>query len=376
MVSKVEEFLDKKYADGLSETTLQTYRYVFKNFEEFLGFPPEKAEKKDMVRFFSKLRKEGKPQATIATYGRTLKTFYRWLGRSELTEELPTKTEPRVTSQDILTEEELKRMILSCDNPRDRAFISVLWETGVRVGEYCSLNVGSVMPTDYGFRISIPVSKTETRVIPVVKFSKYLAEWLNIHQGRDDPNAPLWYALTPRLRREMVRLSPVGAWRIVKKIAKRAGIEKKVYPHLLRHSRMTDLACQVSESILRSVAGWSKTSKMPSVYVHLSGADVENAILEVEGISKREKKETFKLTECPRCGKTNMAVNKWCEQCGYPLSGETIIPLIVEFQKILEEREKRHLKRIRELEENYEKMMNEMNEFMKLWRELGEKLGV
>ena len=66
----------------------------------------------------------------------------------------------------------------------------------------------------------------------------------------------------------------------LKVIAAQAGIQKRVHPHGIRHARLTDLSKQgFSEMELRIIAGWESSSLMPAVYVHLSGADVENKVL-------------------------------------------------------------------------------------------------
>jgi len=59
---------------------------------------------------------------------------------------------------------------------------------------------------------------------------------------------------------------------------------------------------------------------MPSIYVHLSGRDVDDAILDVYGLKKIEE-EKPKLTPriCPRCGMSNVYDAKFCSRCGLAL---------------------------------------------------------
>ncbi len=59
------------------------------------------------------------------------------------------------------------------------------------------------------------------------------------------------------------------------KIAKRAGIKKRIYPHLFRHTRATRLLAKVPESIGAKYMGWVNGSKMVGVYVHLAGIEAE-----------------------------------------------------------------------------------------------------
>jgi phage FluMu protein Com len=57
---------------------------------------------------------------------------------------------------------------------------------------------------------------------------------------------------------------------------------------------------------------------MASIYVHLSGRDVDNALLKVHGIKKPEEKEESQLNpkKCPRCQEINQFTNKFCNRCG------------------------------------------------------------
>jgi len=111
---------------------------------------------------------------------------------------------------------------------------------------------------------------------------------------------------------------------ILRKIAKRAGIRKKVNPHAFRHARATHLAKFLTEAQMKEFFGWVQDSDMASVYVHLSGRDVDRAILQLYGMQvDEEKEENGKLLpkKCLRCGEINPATNKVCRRCFFPLDG-------------------------------------------------------
>ena len=65
-------------------------------------------------------------------------------------------------------------------------------------------------------------------------------------------------------------------------------IKKKIYPHLLRHSRLTELAKELTEQELKVFAGWVAGSNMAQIYVHLSGSDVSNKLLSNAGLIDTE----------------------------------------------------------------------------------------
>ena len=79
---------------------------------------------------------------------------------------------------------------------------------------------------------------------------------------------------------------------------------------------------------MNQVFGWKQGSDMPSVYVHLSGRDVDDALLGVYGL-KTVEQEKPKLTPkiCPRCAVTNVLDAKFCSRCGLALDIEVAVQM-------------------------------------------------
>jgi len=99
-------------------------------------------------------------------------------------------------------------------------------------------------------------------------------------------------------------------------------VKKRCNPHLFRHSRATLLAQHLTEAQLKQVFGWTQSSKMASVYVHLSGRDTDDALLQFNGIKtgKTEEKESvLKPKKCPRCELVNPNMARFCNRCAAPL---------------------------------------------------------
>ena len=260
----------------------------------------------------------------------------------------PERTSRVEKPSDLLTEDEIKAMLKAAemDPPlvakRNKAIIAFMYESGCRVGEVLSVRLSDVVATDYGFRVTVK-GKTGVRHIPLIDSAKYLAEWLNVHPRGDDPNAPLFVPLQSYKDR-----TPTAhmIYDVIKKLAKRAGIKKKVYPHLLRHVRATHLARILSEASLKKVMGWSPSSPMASVYVHLSGRDVEEDLLAARGLKpKLEPVSLLEVRKCPFCGFANDAWAEYCVNCSKPL-GARVIAELSEAQEVN--------KRIRKLEREFE----------------------
>jgi hypothetical protein len=104
-----------------------------------------------------------------------------------------------------------------------------------------------------------------------------------------DPESWLWITKYNRKSRERYSLMDGQSIRkLLEKISRKAGISKRVYPHLLRHSRATHLASFLTEAQMKEFFGWTQSSKMAATYVHLSGRDVDNALLKIYGLKIEE----------------------------------------------------------------------------------------
>ena len=237
------------------------------------------------------------------------------------------KVKKTLMPEEILTVEEVKRIIDACDNVRDKALLSVLYEAGLRAGELLSLKIENVVFDKYG-AILIVNGKTGRRRVRIVASSQLLAKWLEQHPLKNDSKAPLWITKYDR-KSGNGKYSPLGRQglvRVIKVACKLAGIKKRVYPHLFRHSRATHLASVLPESVMKSYFGWAMDSRMIRTYVHLSGKDVDKALLKLYGIKEVNLDENnVKMVKCPRCGALNSEFNSFCEKCGYPLREEFLL---------------------------------------------------
>ena len=165
----------------------------------------------------------------------------------------------------------------------------------------------------YGAIIMVK-GKTGERRIRLIQSAPDLQLWLNIHPLRDNKDAPLWPGRWVKTR----PITVTHFHRLLVKYAKVAGVNKRVHPHLLRHSRATHLANVLTEAQMREFFGWTKRSEMPSVYVHLSGRDVDRTLLRHYGIVVEEETspaEALKPIRCPRCRFENPANFEYCGRC-------------------------------------------------------------
>ncbi len=187
--------------------------------------------------------------------------------------------------------------------------------------------------------------KTGWRRIRLVSSVPHLSNWLEHHPLKDNPEVPLWVGMGTKNHNKPMSYDCLRM--LLRKIAKRAGVRKDVNPHNFRHSRATDLANWMTEAQMDKFFGWVIGSKMASVYIHLSGRDIDEVILKIHVKIKEETHEQLKPKTCPICGHENAPEAELCLKCRRPLSVKAVLEA--------EERERELLKMI--TPEKVEKMV-------------------
>jgi Site-specific recombinase XerD len=311
-----DEYLQRLEDDGLSKRTLDNNIFILKPFIKWLD--GQEITDKTVLAYLRSLKPKNYSDSTLYQYRAVLKKFLSTIN-PEQARNLKLKVK-RKEPPIILSQSEIEKLIDACRNPRDKALISFLYESGCRKGELVSIRLENVTFTEFGATVTIPKGKTGSRTIPVVYSASYLHQWIESHptKGQSDP-------IFCSLQEPFSQFSFSGLKHLMQTLQERTGIKKKVYPHLFRHSRASHLANQFTEQQLKQFLGWTAGSNMAAVYVHLSQRDIQNAVLKSYGIeSYTEDKDTFKVGRCPRCKELNPETSAYCGKCGLPLKDDTL----------------------------------------------------
>ncbi len=213
-------------------------------------------------------------------------------------------------------------MLQVCENSRDRAFLSCVDETGGRIAELLNLRRKHVQFDDMGAQLVFS-GKTGDRRDRIVVSVPPLAQWMLDHPSKE-PDSPLWLVIADDDRKGDALLYD-GARLLLRRLAEKAGVRKRVNPHSFRHARATALASIFTESQMQQYLGWVPGSRMAKTYVHLSGKETDLALLRFHGLAKEtEESKTPRPTVriCPRCEKKNTSLERFCASCGLALSVE------------------------------------------------------
>jgi len=124
--------------------------------------------------------------------------------------------------------------------------------------------------------------------------------------------------------------------KVIKMVAKNADVDKRVCPHILRHSRATVLANYLTEAQMNQFFGWVQGSDMPRIYAHLSGRDIDKVINKMYGLELEEEK-MVKPMNYPHCGYVNASTDKYCGRCALILDEKERLRIQMEEPKMMVE---------------------------------------
>ncbi|MBF0410860.1 MAG: tyrosine recombinase XerD [Candidatus Riflebacteria bacterium] len=284
-----QNFLDSHLAyltvdRGLRPKSLEAYK---KDLSDFLLFLSEKNRRPDdpsiqgqLILYMVKLHEEQLSPRSIARKTSAIKGFFRFLQAEGIIKDDPTIVMERPKSgralPKVLSKHEME-LILNCitdNNPlalRDKAILELLYATGIRETELIELQIGSI--NREGEFINIIGKGARERVVPM---GSYALQALKTYL--DKGRSHLLKVISERtifLNPAGQPLSRMGLWKIVRKYALKAGIKKKVSPHVFRHSCATHmLEGGASIIAVQEMLGHVDISTT-QIYTHLTGQDLK-----------------------------------------------------------------------------------------------------
>ncbi len=242
VIEMFERYLteDKK----ASANTLSSYLRDIRQLAEYLDRETEHglldAEAEELGDYIALLRSSGKSVATVSRSIASIKCLYAHLFIKQLITVNPAQgLIPDKNTQklpEILTSKEVELLLEQpkCIDPkgyRDKAMLELLYATGIRVTELIDLNISDVNLSAGVIRCQ---SRNKERFIPMYRAAvKALSDYITLVRPQ--------MILMPDEQSLFVnvsgeRMSRQGFWKIVKHYQKKAGIEKDITPHTLRHS--------------------------------------------------------------------------------------------------------------------------------------------
>jgi integrase/recombinase XerD len=237
---------------SLSQNSIAAYINDINKLDEFLDknfkkIPPERVKLNHLKSFVEWLNERGVSPRTQARTISGIKSFYKYLLiEGKITSDPTALLEsPKIGRKlpDILTMEEIDSLIEAVDldkaeGQRNKAMLETLYSCGLRVSELVNLKLTNLF-FDQGF-VKIEGKADKERLVPVSKraieeINKYLTGYRKTLKISKESENILF------LNRRGKKLSRVMIFTIIKNLADKVGLEKKISPHTFRHSFATHL---------------------------------------------------------------------------------------------------------------------------------------
>lgn len=263
---------DYIYLKNLSGCTEDNYRQALRALQKVHGdMLIELLTLEHIKQWQAYMTKRGFSAGTQRGYLSKLKNVLKFTNRRHLTDfdlELFELPKAPIQLPKYITPDEVKLLLVAALCQRDELIISLLFSVGIRVTELCRLNRRDVV----GNRIQVWGKGNRYRTVTVdprtlERLTRYL-------QGRKDNLQPLI------LTSWGTRIGKSRVEEIVREAGKRAGIERRVTPHILRHSHATDLLSNGADiRYIQHSLGHAHISTT-QLYTHIIDKDYERVYAE------------------------------------------------------------------------------------------------
>ena len=258
----LEELQRRNYA----QNTARTYIKIVARFAKHFGRSPEKLGPDEIRKYQVHLFKDCRlSPGTVQQHVAALRFLYvKTLKRRYMHEHLPMPKRQRPLPQ-VLSPSEVQRLLDSASNLYHRAMLMTLYSTGMRRAEMCRLKVSDVNSE----RMVIHIRHGKGGRDRDVPLSEKLLTTLREYWHWMKPKTWLFPGTVNHLRAD-VPITEKMSWAACQQAAQRAGIKKRVSPHILRHSYATHMIEAGADlRTIQILLGHAKIEHT-SLYLHLS----------------------------------------------------------------------------------------------------------
>ena len=290
----VDDYLNNCQARGLSPRTLDNsygyaLRVVFLPWCAAEGIRDVKElDGRAVDRFTTSLlqrrEKDGHPisKHTVHSYVRPVRQMLTWAAR--VGEEVKAKPQlPRVTKpiRDVLSRDEIDAMEKVVSAERDKLIVRILGDCGLRLWELTQLSPNAIVRSGRQAHLRVLGKGGRVRDVPLPpQLLRRLERHIDGRSRRPFRGSALAVA-APGPTGQYDALTSSGVYQVVKDAVMRARITKRVYPHLLRHSWMTEMLRQGMNPVQLSIIAGASLQVIMAHYTHLTKDDAYDAMLRV-----------------------------------------------------------------------------------------------
>ncbi len=295
IVRLVEDYLAACRAKGLSPKTVKmAYGYplrgVFVPWCERQGIvQASELTTRRLEHFSSELLEVGGKRGklskdTVWTYLKAVRAFLAWAKaegeKVEADARLP-KLPQRVI--EVLSRQEVKRIENAADSERDKLIVRILADTGLRVGELVKLRHRDLLERDRSWYLRVQGKGERERLVPMSPaLARRLRRCAERARTEETNSDRLFISRRRALSGHYEAITESGVQQLIRDLAERAAIRRRVHPHLFRHSAATYMLQRgMNPLLVAQVLGHSSLAMIQRVYAHLTASDAHQALMQV-----------------------------------------------------------------------------------------------
>jgi integrase/recombinase XerD len=292
----IDDYLASCRARGLSRATIEraygfSLRDVFLPWARRAGLrEPGELTQRMLDRFTAELLDRGSDgggdrplsRNTVHSYVRPLRQLLVWGTKEGDISGGARPQLPRLPRRviDVLSRDEILALENAASTERDKLVVRVLADTGLRVGEFCDLRIDSITRHERGALLKVRGKGDQERLVPIRPELARRLERFARSRSAEAEGDHLFSSHRRSLDGTYAPLTGSGVLQMLRGLAYRAGITKRVHPHLLRHSFATEALRRGMNPIqLAQILGHSGLRMIESVYSHLTATDSYDAMM-------------------------------------------------------------------------------------------------
>ena len=226
---KFKNFVLELKVRGFSEKSIDSYLYYNGKFLEFIEKEPKRVSSMDIKAYLNYLVLNGSKERTVNMVINSLKAYYEGFLRKRLFKNIKRSKIPK-NLPFVLSKNEIKIMIDNARFLKHKLLIELIYSSGIRVGEAVKIKIENINTNEKTIFIKQGKGKKDRFVIASNRFIQNLKRFVSKKSSGYLFQNSYGKHISIRTAEEIIRLA-----------AKRAGIKKRVYPHLLRASFATHL---------------------------------------------------------------------------------------------------------------------------------------
>ena len=233
-------YMVAKKIEGMSPESMKTYNFYLTDFFEHINRPFEQVTTNDIrIYLYETQKRTGISNRTLDGKRLVLNTFMDWcwkegyIPNNPCASIKPIKFEEK--PREPLSNMELEIVRDACENYRDKAMIELFYSTGCRLSEMVNLKISDIDFTSKEVHLFGKGRKHRTAYLNA-KAEYMLKKYFELERPKESISDSVFVIF----RKPYNEMHKESIYARVKAIQKRSGIERSLFPHLLRHTMATD----------------------------------------------------------------------------------------------------------------------------------------